>query len=76
MNTKQNTKNIERWEVHIKHIDHIGPYVGYIRALFMDDKREFCKVKARGYAIETALKTIQMAKDELEDLHVTYEVSL
>ena len=76
MNNSTIRHGIERWEVYIKHQDNIGPYIGYIKALFYDDKREYCILRGRGNAIETVLKVVQMAKEELGSIHSIYTCSL
>src|ERR1700760_3248776 len=76
MNTYDTKYSIERWEVYIKHQDNIGPYIGYIKALFYEDKREYCILRGRGNAIETVLKVVQMAKDELGSIHSITSCSL
>lgn len=59
----------ERWEVCISAKMNINSYVGYVRAQFFDDKRQFVIVKARGLAIENALKVVQLVKENMGDIH-------
>ena len=59
----------ERWEVCISGKMNINSYVGYVRAQFIDDKRRFVIVKARGFAIENALKVVQLVKENMGDIH-------
>jgi DNA-binding protein len=68
------SETYQRWEVYIKHTDNITPYLGYIRALFYDDKREFVMVKARGFAIESALRVIQMVREEMGNIYSVIKV--
>jgi DNA-binding protein len=65
---KKNT-NYERWEVCISGKQNINNYVGYVKAQFHDDQRKFVVVKARGYAIENALKVVQLIKENLGGIH-------
>lgn len=65
----QEGKGYERWEVYIKHTENITPYLGYIRALFLEEKRDFSIIKARGMAIESALRVIQLVKEEMGNIH-------
>jgi hypothetical protein len=46
----------ERWEVCISNRVNINSYVGYCKAIFLEDLRKFVVLKARGLAIENALK--------------------
>ena len=55
---KGNNQEYERWELCVKAGMNINQYVGYARAQFYDDQRKFVVVKARGQAIENALKVV------------------
>ncbi|CDW82497.1 UNKNOWN [Stylonychia lemnae] len=59
----------ERWELCVKAGLNINQYVGYARAQFFDDNRRFVVVKARGQAIENALKVVQLVKENMGDIH-------
>ena len=68
IDVREVTATYPRWEVYVKHTDNITPYIGYIKALFFEDKMEFCIVRATGKAIETALRVAQMAKEEIGNI--------
>ena len=76
MYSPKKREGIERWEVFVKHQENIGPYIGYIKALFYEDKREYCVLRGRGCAVETVLKVVQMAKEELGSIHSIYSCYL
>lgn len=59
----------ERWEVCVKAGLNINAYVGYARAQFLEENKKFLVVKARGYAIENALKVVQLVKENMGDIH-------
>jgi hypothetical protein len=40
-----------------------------VRAQFFDEQRQFVVVKARGLAIENALKVVQLVKENIGDIH-------
>jgi DNA-binding protein len=40
----------------------IGGYLGYARVQLIDEQKPFIVIKARGNAIENALKVAEMAK--------------
>jgi len=58
LNPQERTPGYERWEVCIKAKEDINSYVGYVRAQFFDEKRPFVVIRARGLAIENALKVV------------------
>ena len=72
----QNDRNYERWEVCIPNNHNINQYVGYIRAQFEDDKRKYVVVKARGGAVENALKVVQIVKEIRGGIHSSTKFSL
>jgi DNA-binding protein len=47
----------------------LNKYVGYCKAQFEEEFREYIVIKARGGAIETALKIMQLVKDNIGSLH-------
>jgi DNA-binding protein len=51
-------RTYERWEVCISNRVDINSYFGYCKALFHEDKSKFVVIKARGLAIENALKVV------------------
>ncbi len=61
----QPPRTYERWEVCISNRVDINSYFGYCRALFLEDKSKFVVIKARGLAIENALKVVQLVKENL-----------
>ena len=54
----------------------INSYVGYCKAQFHDDKRKYIVVKARGNAIENALKVVQLVKETIGGIHSCTKFSL
>lgn len=52
------TRNYDRWEVCISNKQNINSYVGYCKALFVEEQRIYVVLKARGLAIENALKVM------------------
>ena len=60
----------------MKHQANITPYLGYIRALFLEDRRDYCVVKATGLAIETALKVVQVTREEMGNIHSLMRIML
>jgi DNA-binding protein len=50
--------------------------VGYVRAQFGDDRRRFVIIKARGLAIENALKVVQLIKENMGDIHSTTRLDI
>lgn len=66
----------ERWEVYITSKEEINSYVGYIKAQFIEDKRKYVQVKARGNAIENALKVVQIVKENLGQISSLTSFSL
>lgn len=58
-------RNYERWEVCISNKFNINSYVGYCKAQFLEEKRTYVVVKARGQAIENALKVVQLVKENI-----------
>ena len=65
MTSEVQPRNYERWEVCISNRVDINSYFGYCRALFLEDKSKFVVIKARGLAIENALKVVQLVKENL-----------
>lgn len=65
----KNHLEYERWEVCVKAGLNINAYVGYARAQFIEEGKKFIVVKARGYAIENALKVMQLVKENMGDIH-------
>eukprot|EP00347_Sterkiella_histriomuscorum_P015751 403355819 len=63
------TLEYERWEVCVKAGLNINAYVGYARAQFLEEGKKFVVVKARGFAIENALKVVQLVKENMGDIH-------
>jgi hypothetical protein len=62
--SKSNLHNsYERWEVCISSKMNINSYVGYCKAQFNDERRKYVVVKARGLAIENALKVVQLVME-------------
>ena len=59
-------RTYERWEVCISNRVDINSYFGYCKAIFHEDKSKFVVIKARGLAIENALKVVQLVKENLE----------
>ncbi len=43
----------------------VNCYVGYCRALFIEENRKFVILKARGMAIENALIVMQLVKENI-----------
>ena len=66
MTSEVQPRNYERWEVCISNRIDINSYFGYCRALFLEDKSKFVVIKARGLAIENALKVVQLVKENLQ----------
>lgn len=66
---KPKSYDYERWEVCVKAKEDVNSYVGYVRAQFFEEKRPFVIVRARGFAIENALKVVQLVKDNMGDIH-------
>lgn len=66
MTSEVQPRNYERWEVCISNRVDINSYFGYCRALFLEDKSKFVVIKARGLAIENALKVVQLVKENLQ----------
>ena len=54
----------------------INNYVGYARALFLEENRKFIVVKARGAAIENALKVVSLVKENMGDIHSQLKFSM
>lgn len=52
----------DRHELCISSKMDIGGYLGYARVQLIDEKKPFVIIKARGNAIENALKVAEMAK--------------
>lgn len=59
----------ERWEVCVKNGFDINQYMAYARAQFIQENKKFIVVKAKGLAVENALKVVQLLKENLGDLH-------
>lgn len=59
----------DRWEVCVKNGFDINQYMAYARAQFIQENKKFIVVKARGLAVENALKVVQLLKENLGDLH-------
>jgi len=59
----------QRWEVCVSAKMDINGYVGYVRAQFFEEQRQFVVVRARGLAIENALKVVQLVKENIGDIH-------
>jgi hypothetical protein len=55
-------KSYDRHELCISSKIEIGAYLGYARAQLIDEQKPFIVIKARGNAIENALKVTEMAK--------------
>ena len=71
-----NRQSYERWEVCISAKTNINNYVGYVKAQFLEDKRKYVVMKARGAAIENALKVMQLVKENLGGIHSQIKFSL
>jgi DNA-binding protein len=54
----------------------INSYVGYCKAQFLEEHRPFVVVKARAAAIETALKVVQLVKENIGGIHSNIELQL
>ena len=63
------TQYYQKWEVCVTAKDDINGYVGYVRAQFFEEQRQFVVVRARGLAIENALKVVQLVKENIGDIH-------
>jgi DNA-binding protein len=50
--------------------------VGYVRTQFIEEKRKYVFVKARGQAVENALKVVQLVKENLGGIHSCTKFSL
>ena len=50
--------------------------LGYIKAIFNEDKLRFCVLKAGGPAIEKAMKVAQMAQEDFGNLHSIFKPML
>jgi len=64
MNTTNN-RSYDRHELCISSKMDIGGYLGYARVQLIDEKKPFVVIKARGNAIENALKVAAMAKQTI-----------
>ncbi len=62
-------KTYERWEVCVSSKHNINSYVGYCQAQFVDERRKYVVVKARGAAIENAMKVVQLVKENMGGIH-------
>jgi hypothetical protein len=60
----------KRWEVGIsnKYLN-LNSYVGYCKAQFEQEQRKYVVIKARGCAIENALKVVQLVRENIGGLH-------
>ena len=72
----QGNRVYERWEVCVSSRHNINSYVGYCKAQFQDDKRKYIIVKARGNAIENALKVVQLVKENIGGIHSITKLNL
>lgn len=59
------TRSYDRHELCISSKMDIGGYLGYARVQLIDEKKPFVVIKARGNAIENALKVAEMAKQTI-----------
>ena len=58
-------RSYDRHELCISSKMDIGGYLGYARVQLIDEKKPFVVIKARGNAIENALKVAEMAKQTI-----------
>jgi DNA-binding protein len=63
--TNINNRSYDRHELCISSKMDIGGYLGYARVQLIDEKKPFVVIKARGNAIENALKVAEMAKQTI-----------
>lgn len=59
----------QRWEVCVSNRFNLNSYVGYCKAQFEQEQRDFVVIKARGAAIENALKVVQLVKENIGCIH-------
>jgi DNA-binding protein len=58
-------QSYDRHELCISSKMDIGGYLGYARVQLIDEQKPFIVIKARGNAIENALKVAEMAKQTI-----------
>lgn len=60
----------KRWEVGISNkFLNLNSYVGYCKAQFEQEQRKYVVIKARGNAIENAMKVVQLVRENIGGLH-------
>jgi hypothetical protein len=66
---RSGSRPYRRWEVCVSNKFNLNSYVGYCKAQFTEEKRRYIVLKARGSAIENAIKVMQLVKETIGGIH-------